>query len=161
VVIVVMGPTGAGKTTVGRALAAALGWTFVDADDYHTPASVAKMRAGTPLDDADRAPWLRAIHQRIAAAVDRRESLVVACSALRARYRDVLRGDLRTVRFLNLSADAETLARRAAGRVGHFAGPSLVRSQLADLEPPSDALTLDATRPVDEIVAAARYEFGV
>lgn len=156
-----MGPTGAGKTTVGRALAGSLGWTFVDADDYHAAAAIAKMRAGTPLTDADRLPWLRAIHQRMATAVDRRESLVVACSALRERYRDVLRGGLPTVRFLSLRADAETLVRRAAARIGHFAGASLVPSQLAGFEPPADALTVDATRDVDAIVAAARYEFGV
>jgi gluconokinase len=161
VVIVLIGAAGAGKTTTGRALADALGWRFVDGDDHHAPAAIAKMRAGVPLSDADRAPWLATLHGIIASAIDRRESLVVACSALRQRYRDALRGNLRSVRFVYLEAAAATLRRRLADRSPHFAGPELLDSQLAALEPPSDALTIDAAVPTPQIVARIRYEFGV
>jgi len=156
-----MGAAGAGKSTVGEALARALGWPFVEGDEYHSAASIAKMRSGRALTDVDRRPWLAALHRVIGEAVDRREPLVVTCSALHERYREVLRGALSGVRFVYLQADAATLRGRLTARTGHFAGPSLVASQLAELEEPRDALTIDATRPVDEIVHAVRYEFGL
>jgi carbohydrate kinase (thermoresistant glucokinase family) len=161
VVVVLIGAAGAGKTTVGKALASSLGWRFVDGDDYHAPASVAKMRAGAPLSDADRAPWLASLHRVLSAALDRREHLVVACSALRERYRRTLQGDLHSVRFVYLRADEPTLRGRLAERPAHFAGPALLASQLATLEPPGDALTIDATWPPEEIAGAIRYEFGL
>jgi gluconokinase len=139
VVVIVMGAAGAGKTTVGQALARALRWRFVEGDEYHSVEAVAKMRGGQPLTDADRRPWLAALHAVIEAAVARREPLVVTCSALH---------------------DAATLRERLTRRTGHFAGPALVASQLAALEEPRDAVTIDATRPVDEIVDTVRYEFG-
>lgn len=160
-VIVLTGVAGAGKTTVGRALAAALACRFVDGDDYHAPPAIAKMRAGMPLTDADRAPWIASLHRVIAAAVDRREPLVVACSALREAYRRALRDDLRGVRFVFLQADQPTLRHRLATRVSHFAGPALLDSQLATLEPPTDALTVDATLPPPRIVDRIRYELGL
>ena len=160
-VVVLIGAAGAGKTTVGRALADALGWRFVDGDDFHSPAAITKMRAGAALTDADRVPWLASLHQVIAIAIDRREPLVVACSALRARYRERLHGDLRTVRFAYLKADEATLRRRLTERAGHFAGPALITSQLATLEEPHEGLTIDATQPPESIVAAIRYEFGL
>jgi len=160
-VIVVMGAAGAGKTTIGRALAVELGWRFVEGDDYHSAAAVAKMRGGTPLNDADRAPWLANLLRSEPAAVERREHAVIACWALKQRYRDVLRGALRGVRFVYLKANEATLRRRLEERRGHYAGPALVASQLADLEEPADAVTVDAaTRPAD-IAAKARYEFGL
>jgi len=161
VVIVVMGPAGAGKTTIGQAISAALGVRFVEGDEYHTVAAITKMRAGTPLTDADRRPWLASLHEIIATAVERREHLVVACSALHQRYRDTLRGDLRHVRFVYLQAGEATLRHRLSSRTGHFAGPALVKSQLAELEEPIDALTLDATRAVADIVSAVGHEFGL
>jgi carbohydrate kinase (thermoresistant glucokinase family) len=161
VVVVLIGAAGAGKTTVGTALAAALGWRFVDGDDYHASSSIAKMRSGVPLSDGDRGPWLASLHRVIAAALDRREHLVVACSALRDRYRRTLEGDLHPVRFVYLEADEPTLRRRLAERSSHFAGPALLASQLATLEKPGDALTIDATRPPDQIAAAIVYEFGL
>src|SRR5712691_887111 len=138
-----------------------MGWRFVDGDDYHAPASVAKMRAGTPLSDDDRAPWLASLHGVIATALDRREHLVLACSALRDRYRRTLQDDLHHVRFVYLEADEAALRRRLAERPEHFAGPALLASQLATLEVPNEALTVDATRPCEEIVGAIRYEFGL
>jgi len=161
--VVVTGAAGSGKTTIGRALSDALGWPFIDGDDYHAPASIAKMRAGVALTDADRAPWLASLHREIGAAVGRRAPLAVACSALRESYRRTLRGDLQTVRFVLLDADEQTLRRRLEERTGHFAGPSLVPTQLATLQRPDgwDVLTVDATRPPAQIVERIRYEFGV
>ena len=160
-IIVMMGPAGAGKTTVGRALAGTQSWPFVDGDDVHTAAAVAKMRAGIPLTDVERAPWLTSLHDILAATLDRRGHLVLACSALKERYRAALREGLRTVRFVYLKADERILAGRLADRGGHFAGPALLASQLADLEEPGDALTVDATEPPDRIVAIIRREFGL
>ena len=156
-----MGAAGAGKSTVGGALAAALGFRFVEGDDYHSAAAVEKMRAGIALTDVDRRPWLAMLHDIIATAAGRREPLVVACSALHQRYRDTLRGDLRGVRFVFLKADEGTLRQRLSARTAHFAGPALVTSQLAALEEPADAIAVDATRPVAEIVSAVRYELGL
>jgi gluconokinase len=161
VVVIIMGVAGAGKTTIGRMLAAELGWRFVEGDELHTPAAVEQMRAGRPLTDADRESWIAALHAIVAAAADRREPLFLSCSALKERYRHTLRGDLRRVRFVYLKADPDTLARRLANRPGHFAGPALLPSQLADLEPPTDAITIDGTRPADQIVQTIRLELGL
>jgi gluconokinase len=161
-VIIVMGVTGAGKTTVGTALAAELGWRFVEGDQLHPPANVAKMRAGIALADADRAPWLAAVHAIVTRAIDRREHVVVACSALKERYRESLRGSLHGVRFVLLRVSEEVAVARAAGRTGHFAGPGLVPSQFAALEAPSaDTLTVDATPTPNRIVGIIRAAFGV
>ena len=156
------GAAGSGKTTIGRALADALGWRFVDGDDHHTAESIARMRGGAALTETDRAPWLASLHRVIDTTIDRRDHLVLACSALRGAYRRTLRGDRRNVRFVYLSADERTLRQRLTSRAGHFAGPSLVDSQLATLEPPgNDALTIDATLPTHEIVDRICYEFGL
>jgi gluconokinase len=162
-VIVVMGPAGSGKSTIGMALAADLGWAFVDGDDHHPAGNVQLMREGQPLSAQDRAPWLRALHDIIARRLDRREHAVMACSALKAAYRDVLRGVLRPVRFVYLHADRELLAARLAARPHHFAGPALLDSQLADLEAPDDdaAITLDAAKEPTILVALIRKELGV
>jgi gluconokinase len=163
VVIIVMGPAGAGKTTIGRSLAVELGWRFIDADELHAEHSVEKMRAGLPLDEADRAPWIARVHAAIARALDRREHTVIACSALKQRYRHALRGDLHPVRFVHLHADADLLRRRLGDRRHHFAGPALVTSQLAELEEPGpdEALIFDASLPPGEILGGVRTQFGV
>jgi gluconokinase len=161
VVVILIGVSGSGKTTVGEALARQTGWRFVEGDDHHSPAAIAKMRAGTPLNDADRAGWLAALHAVAAAAVDRRDHVIIACSALKQRYRELLRGTLRGVRFVYLKADERTLRRRLEQRRHHVAGPALLASQLADLEEPADALTIDATTPADDIARAIRYELAL
>jgi gluconokinase len=143
--VVLMGVSGSGKTTVGRILAGRLGWEFLDADDFHSPANVEKMRRGEPLDDADRRPWLLALAAALRERLDRGEGTVLACSALKAGYRDVLHVDDR-VRFAFLSADRPLLEKRLAGRSGHYFDPGLLQSQLETLEVPEDALTLDAER---------------
>jgi gluconokinase len=153
-VVIVMGVSGSGKTTVGSALAAALSWRFVDADQLHAPESVAKMARGEPLTDADRWPWLDRLRAIIVAALAADEPLVVACSALKAAYRARLTGgDAQRVRFVHLTATPEVLRARLAGRAGHFMKQGMLASQLATLEPPADALSLDAARPVDALVA--------
>jgi dTDP-4-dehydrorhamnose reductase len=154
-IIVVMGPAGAGKTTVGRALAEALAWPFVEADELHDAFARAKMAAGVPLDDADRAPWLARVRRR----VHELGRAVLACSALRRAHRDALR--TADMRFVLLEADAATLARRVAARHGHFMPPSLVGSQLATLERTPDLLSVDATAPVADLVATVRTRLGL
>ena len=152
-IVVVMGVAGSGKTTVGRALAASLGRPFFDADDFHPPENIARMRAGVPLTDADREPWLASLCALIERADAAGEDIVLACSALRARFRDRLRAAANDLRYVYLEAGRDVIARRLAARAGHFMSPDLVASQFANLEEPDDALVVDATRPPQELVA--------
>jgi carbohydrate kinase (thermoresistant glucokinase family) len=135
-VIVLMGVTGAGKTTVGELLAARLGAHFAEGDAYHPPANVAKMRGGTPLEDADRWPWLEAVRADMARWLEAGRTAVVACSALKRAYRDVLRRAGPGVRFVHLAGAAELIETRLAERRGHYMPPTLLPSQLATLEDP-------------------------
>jgi carbohydrate kinase (thermoresistant glucokinase family) len=160
-IVVLMGVTGAGKTTVGQQLAAALGWTFVEGDAFHPPENIAKMHRGEPLDDADRAPWLRAIRQRIDELVASAHSAVIACSALKQRYRGVLARDRPEVTFVHLRTSAALIAERLRHRAGHFMPPELLQSQLDTLEEPTDGITVDAGPPPATIVAAIRHAMGV
>jgi gluconokinase len=151
--VVVMGVTGSGKSTVGTVLAERMGVPFADADDFHSAANVAKMRAGTPLDDNDRLPWLRAIGEWLAA--HREGGAVVTCSALKRAYRDILRGAAADVVFLHLDGDIETARERVGHRPGHFMPESLVRSQfdaLEKLQEDERGVVIDFGLPVDEIV---------
>lgn len=159
-IIVVIGVAGVGKTTVGRALAVTLGWAFYDADDVHTPEDRERMHRGKALTDTLRQPWLERVRAILVHAAERGENAVVACSALKQQYRDVLSRGL-PVRFVFLSADAAVLRARLQQRTDHFAGVALLESQLATLEPPSNALTLDATLSVDALVARTRRTLGV
>ena len=149
--IVVMGVSGSGKTTVGRALAETLNWRFHDADDYHPAKNVEKMRRGTPLDDDDRAPWLAALRRIIDASIANHEPGVLACSALKQRYRDALAAD--GVRFVYLRGDAETIRSRMEQR-NHFMPPALLASQFAALEEPRGAVAVDITLSVEAQVNA-------
>ena len=155
--LVVMGVAGSGKTTVGVELAAALDLAFVDADDLHPPANVVKMAAGIPLDEADRAPWLQAVADVLAAGDGGDGGVVIACSALRRSHRDVLRRAA-PVEFVFLDVDLAVAVARAASRPDHFMGPAMIPSQFDVLEPPDateiDVVTVDAGRPVAEVVAA-------
>jgi len=152
-VLVVMGVSGSGKSTVGAAMAHELGVPFGDADDFHPPANIAKMAAGVPLDDDDRRPWLETIGRWLAANAD---GGVVSCSALKRAYRDLLRSHAPYVEFLHLDGSPEVIAGRQASRPGHFMPASLLRSQFDTLEPlgPDDAgVVIDVDQTVDEIVA--------
>jgi gluconokinase len=150
-VILVMGATGAGKTTVGKLLARRLGWNFLDADDFHSSANREKMHRGIPLSEADRAPWLEAIHDELVRRNDEGQDLVLACSALKQVYRDTLGSGLK-MKIVLLRGSAEQLRRNLAARENHFAGENLVPSQLATLEEPSDALVEEISLPLEEIV---------
>ncbi len=159
--ILVMGVAGSGKSTVGQRLSEALRWPFIDGDDHHPPANVAKMSAGIPLEDEDRWPWLRRLHELMAEADRDGRSVVIASSALKQRYRDVLAGDLVDVRVVYLRGDFDLLMERLSMRRGHFMKPQMLHSQMAALEEPDDALVLDVARPVDELVAeVARWVSG-
>jgi gluconokinase len=133
--VVVGGPSGVGKTTVGQLLASALGVPFCDADDLHSAENIARMRAGEGLDDAARAPWLARVGSWL--AEHQQQGGVVACSALAGRYRDTLRAEVPEVRFAMLRADVDELAARLAQRQGHFMAPTLLGQQLLLYEPPS------------------------
>lgn len=161
IVVVVMGVSGVGKSTVGSALAQRLGWTFLEADEDHAPASVAAMARGEGLDDARRDVWIVAVRDRAARHVAAGENVVVACSALRHAHRKVMRSAAPRVVFVHLVAPPAVIAQRLAGRAGHFAGPALLPSQLADLETPQDALTIDATQSVASIVESIVGALGL
>ena len=136
VIVIISGVAGSGKTTVGAMLAGRLAWPFADADDFHPAANVAKMRAGIPLTDEDRKPWLQAIGAWMDEHIARGESGVVGCSALKRSYRDEMLGGRPEARLVFLATDREVLTRRLAARVGHFFPEQLLASQLAALEPP-------------------------
>ncbi len=154
-----MGVCGCGKTTIGRALAEELGWPLLDADDFHPPANVAKMAAGTPLVDDDRWPWLDRLVDEMRAIHARGGHAVVACSALKQAYRDrlgawaVTAGD---VRFVYLDGDYATIAARLAARRHRYMPATLLASQFAALEPPTDAIVVDIRMPIAQQVATIR-----
>jgi gluconokinase len=161
-IVVLMGVSGSGKTTVGRELAAGLGWTFIDADDFHPPANVEKMRSGVPLTDADRGPWLAALRERIDGACAAGENVVLACSALKHAYQDYLeKHAARCVEYVHLTGSEDLIRRRLAARRGHFMDPGLLRSQFEALEPPADAISVDVTPPPAEIASTIRARLGV
>ncbi len=153
-----MGVSGCGKSALGQRLAAALGVDFVEGDALHPPANVQRMAAGIALTDADRLGWLQTLAERLREKQGAGQGLVVACSALKRSYRDLLREGAADARFIHLHGDAQLLAARLAQRAGHYMPASLLPSQLQTLEPPlpdERALSFDISRPVDEIVQAA------
>lgn len=162
--VVVMGVTGCGKTTVGELLARRLDARFAEGDTYHPPANVEKMRSGAPLDDADRWPWLEALAADMAAWLAAGERAVVTCSALKRTYRDVLRGAGKGVRFVHVAGSRDVIAQRLSGRRGHYMPPSLLASQIATLEPPDPdegVITVDLEAAPEAIVTAVLARLGV
>jgi len=156
--IVVMGVSGSGKTTVARLLAGRLGWAFAEADEFHSPANVAKMRAGVALNDDDRRPWLAAIADRIDSAREANEPIVVTCSALKRRYRDILVASRPDVALVYLKGDYDTIAQRMAARPHHYMPVSLLKSQfeaLEELAADEHAIVLDIRRSPEELAEAA------
>jgi gluconokinase len=152
-VIIIFGVSGAGKTTVGELLAERLGWAFDDADDFHPPQNIAKMRRGEPLNEADRAGWLAALREMLAGRLARGENGVLACSALKAVYRQQLAVN-EEVTFVFLRGDYALIASRLQARQGHYMPPSLLQSQFDALEEPdeSGALAVDIAAAPEEIV---------
>ena len=154
--VVVMGVSGCGKTTVAQALAATLGWDFIEADLLHAPYNIAKMASGTPLDDGDRAPWLAAVRAATQASLDRGRRAVVACSALKEAYRRTLAPDPANIRFVHLAGTFHMIASRLAARSGHFMRETLLESQFEALEEPVYALRLEASEPTSAHVSRIR-----
>ncbi|GGH09642.1 gluconokinase [Silvibacterium dinghuense] len=152
-IAILMGVMGSGKTTVAKELQVLTGWEYAEGDNYHSDANKAKMRAGIPLTDADRQPWLESLHAVLRGWEDAGKSGIMTCSALKQTYRDTLVGGLPagSLRFVLLDVPKEELARRLASRTGHYMNPGLLDSQLATLEEPKDALRVDATGAEPEI----------
>lgn len=164
-IVVMAGVSGSGKTTIGMLLAAHLGWPFEDGDALHPAANIAKMRAGIPLTDSDRRPWLAALGAWMDQQIAVGRSAVVACSALKRSYRDQLCHGRPEVRVVILDVDQATLAARLTARHGHFFPPQLLASQLAELEPPGpgekQALVMPATGPPAEVAAEIIRRLGL
>ena len=164
VALIVMGPSGVGKTTTAKGLAARLGWPYAEADEFHPKANIEKMESGHPLDDADRAPWLAAIRDYITSQAEHGTSLVITCSALKMQYRDVLREARAHVRFVALMGPIDVVDARMAHRTGHFMPKSLLKSQFDTLQPlteAEDGVVIAVDVPPHEVVANTLKALGL
>jgi len=160
VIVLLMGPAGSGKTTVGELLASQLGWEFADGDSFHSPANIEKMARGVPLDDNDRIPWLYAIREAMEQWTAQQRNVVLACSALKKIYREFLQINS-SVKLVYLKGTYELLRGRLHARKGHYATEQILKSQLADLEEPADAITIDVARSPEEIVLEIRRQLSL
>ena len=149
---IMMGVSGSGKTRIARALVDQLGWDFYDADDFHPPENIARMANGIPLDDSDRAPWLAALHDLIASSLKADRPGVLACSALKERYRQQLMNGNEGVQLIYLKGSYDLIWSRMHRRTDHYMKPHMLKSQFDTLEEPANAITVDIALPVDEIV---------
>lgn len=156
-VIILMGVAGSGKTTVGRLLASELGWGFYDGDDFHSASNIEKMKSGVPLTDTDRQPWLETLRTLIVDLLRRGENGVIACSALKRNYRDLLLVDDR-VKLIYLKGDIRLMQERLRHRSGHFMTPELLESQFGALEEPDKAVNVDASLSPNSIVMSVRAQ---
>jgi gluconokinase len=150
-IVILMGVSGAGKTTVGEVLARRTGWALYDADDFHSPENIARMRSGVPLTDEDRWPWLDRLNGVLRDTERKGASAILACSALKLRYRDRLAQGLADVRFVHLRGSFELIKQRIDARKGHYMTGQLLQSQFAALEAPEDALTIDVAGTPEEL----------
>ena len=162
-IVLIMGPAGSGKTTVGELLAAQLSWEFADGDDFHPPANIAKMSQGIPLTDEDRLPWLQSIRDAMLQWQAQGKSVVVACSALKRSYRELLGigSDAKNTKLVYLKGTYDLLLERLHSRKGHYMKEKMLASQLADLEEPTDAITIDIAKSSEQIVSEIRAELNV
>jgi gluconokinase len=148
----IMGVSGSGKSTLGKALAGELGWVFFDADDFHSVENIAKMSAGIPLADEDRIPWLASLNRRLASTLDQGHHPVLACSALKEKYRSQLLGGTQGVAVIYLKGSYELIRSRLLAREGHYMKENMLQSQFAVLEDPQEALVLDVGMPLDRML---------
>ena len=160
-IIILMGVSGSGKTTIGGRLAQALGWLFYDGDQFHPLANIAKMQQGIPLTDEDRWPWLHTLRARIETWVQQDMSAVLACSALKQAYREYLIIDEDEVKLVYLKGDYDLIHERLAQRQGHFMPPGLLASQFEALEEPKRGVVVDIVHPPETIVALIRKQLGL
>jgi gluconokinase len=159
--VILMGVAGSGKTAVGKQLAQKLDWIFLDADDFHPPANIEKMKHGIPLNDEDRAPWLQRLHDELQQQMADGHSVILACSALKESYRKVLRDEVSPPTFVYLDVDPETIRDRLQHRTAHFFPKQLMESQFAALEKPKDAIIIDARKEFDAVVDHVIDALGV
>jgi gluconokinase len=155
----IMGVSGSGKTTLGQALAQKLGWDFFDADDFHPPENIAKMTAGIPLSDSDRVPWLTSLHEILLSTLEANRHPVLACSALKEKYRAQLLDDVDGIEIIYLKGNYELIWSRMSTRVGHYMKPEMLKSQFNALEESKDAFALDVSMSLEDMIdkIVARY----
>ena len=159
--VILMGVAGSGKTAVGMQVAQKLNWIFLDADNFHPPANIEKMKHGIPLNDEDRAPWLQRLHDELQHQMAEGHSVILACSALKESYRKVLRDEVSPPTFVYLDVDLQTIRDRLQHRTAHFFPKELMESQFAALEKPKDAIVVDARKPLDEVVDQVIQRLGL
>lgn len=160
-VVILMGVSGCGKTTVGERLARDLGWRFYDGDDFHPQANIHKMARGIPLNDDDREPWLNILQKLINNHLKEGKPAVVACSALKKMYRDILLRDNGDARLVYLKGDYDLILERMDARMGHYMKSGLLTSQFQTLEEPQDAISIDISQEPERIVASIKRELGL
>lgn len=162
-IVLLMGPAGSGKTTVGILLAKQLSWEFADGDDFHSPANKQKMARGVGLTDEDRVPWLQSIRDAMDHWLAERRSVVLACSALKRSYRERLGldSDAKDIKLVYLKGSYDLLLERLRDRKGHYAREQLLASQLVDLEEPTDAIAIEVSRSPEQIVVEIRKQLGL
>jgi len=162
-ILVIMGVTGAGKTTVGKLLANKLGWRFIEADDYHSKVNIRKMNQGIPLNDEDRVPWLKDLNKILKYYEAISKNAVLSCSALKGKYRLILADNMLTTEFILLEAGVEDIEVRLDKRKGHFMNPVLLRSQFNDLDVSEYIFCLDATLSPDQIssLIISKYNLSI
>jgi gluconokinase len=153
--VILMGVAGSGKTAVGKAVAGRFDWLFLDADDFHPAANIDKMKHGIPLNDQDRIPWLRTLHDELQRQLAENHSVILGCSALKESYRHILSDQVSPLTFMLLDVDQETIRERLQHRAAHFFPKELMTSQFAALEKPKDAIIIDARKPLDEVIDQA------